>query len=295
MYMLVVLSHALAFSSLFLGSIFDLKTTEVPDSVSLVGVTGGVLLHFFASLEAGFSLSQLLNLSMMVSSPFSWIQALGDPLLWSLGVGIAFSIYGWGLYFLGMWGGADAFAMSVLGFAAPTGLTGFSVLHSVNMFLNILLAGFFYTMAYAVYKSWGKNVLSRTYSELKQKEARVSIEVVLAGAISSLGSITGSFNPLKYFMIFLSLIILYRYMKVIQEDVMSEEVSVSELEGGEVLESEELDDGRVRGVTEDEIEELESETVEVKEGVRFIPVFPLALLITDIVGGGLFLMTFLIS
>lgn len=286
--MLIVLSHVLAFSSLFLGSIFDLKTTEVPDSVSVVGVAGGIILHFLASLDAGFDLNTLLNLSLVFQNPVSWLQALGDPLLWCLGVGTVFSIYGWGLYFLGMWGGADAFAMSVLGFAAPYSVTGFGILHSFNLFLNIMIAGFLYTVGFALYRAFREPAIwKETWKQIKNQEQRISVEILGAGLIGFIGEYTMSFNGLFYFLFLVLLIFLYRFLDNLQESLLSREVPVSELEGGEVLAADEEQGGKIVGITEEEIDELDKETVEIREGVRFVPVFPVALLMTDVLGIGI--------
>ncbi len=294
--MLIVLSHVLAFSALFLGAIFDLKTTEVPDPVSIVGIVGGILLHFMASLNAGFNLNTLLNISLIFQNPVSWIQALGDPLIWCLGVGTVFSVYGWAVYFLGMWGGADAFAMSVLGFAAPYSIKGFGVMHSVDLFLNIMIAGFLYTILFAFYQAAkGPEVWKDTWKRIKEQERRISVEILGAGLLGFIGAYTGSFNGLFYFGFFLLLIFLYRFLKNIQDNMLSKEVPVSELEGGEVLSAEEEEGGMIVGITEEEINELDQETVEIREGIRFIPVFPVALVMTDVLGIGIIFFQLLVS
>jgi len=68
-----------------------------------------------------------------------------------------------------MWGGADAFAMSVLGFAAPYSLTGFGLIHSVDLFLNIMIAGFLYTIVFAFYQaSKQPEVWKDTWDQIKK-------------------------------------------------------------------------------------------------------------------------------
>jgi len=294
--MLIVLSHALAFSTLFLAAVFDLKTTEVPDPISIVGMVGGILLHFMASLSAGFNINTLLNVSLIFQNPAIWLQALGDPLLWCLGVGTAFSIYGWSIYFLGMWGGADAFAMSVLGFAAPYSIAGLGLVHGVDLFLNIMIAGFLYTILFAFYQAAKRpEIWKDTWNQIKEQERRISAEIAGAGLLGFIGEYTGSFNGLFYFGFFVLLIFLYRFLKNIQDSLLSTEVAVSELEGGEVLASEEEEGGKIVGITEDEIKELDKETVEIREGIRFIPVFPIALVMTDVFGIGIMFFQLLVS
>jgi len=291
--MLLLLSHVLAFSTLFVASISDLKTTEVPDSISVIGVIGGLLLHIGASLQQGVNVHSLLNLSLMLSEPLTWLQALGDPLMWSLGIGAVFSIYGWGMYFLGMWGGADAFAMSILGFAAPYGLSGPGVMHSLNMFLNMMIAGFIYTLVFAFYKAVkNPSVWDKTLENIRKDEKKLSVFIVFAALFSSLG-LRGGFSPYLYFGMFVSLVLLYEFLHTIQEEVLKEEVEVSELEGGEVLGGENA--GLVKGVDDEKISDLDAGKVVVREGILFVPVFPIALLITDVFGGGAYWMMALIS
>lgn len=263
----------------------------------------------------------------------SYVTGSLDPLLWSLGAGIAFSLYGWGFYLLGMWGGADAFAMSVLGFAAPYSLSGTGLLHGVNLFVNIMLLGFVYSLLFAVYKAARSGgVFRETFHRVEKQEKRVAVEILAAGVFSALIQYAGM-NAILYFVSMVALIFLYRFFQVLQDEAMAQEVSVSELEPGAVVNLEETDTGIAReknslgrriesfrdsletrgfpgseplrqleerigypqivGVTEEEISQLEDssvEEVEVLSGARFVPVFPVALAITDIFGGGLLLL-----
>lgn len=309
--MLVLFSHLVAFSTLFIAAISDLKTTDVPDVFGLTGVLGGIALHAGASYVTG-SL---------------------DPLLWSLGAGIAFSLYGWGFYLLGMWGGADAFAMSVLGFAAPYSLSGMGLLHGVNLFVNIMLLGFIYSLIFAAYRALQEGGVFRETARLvEEKEKRIAVEVLAAGAFSAAIQYAGM-NGALYFVSMVALIFLYRFFQVLQDEAMAEEVSISELETGAVVDLETIDISIAReknglgrsieslrekletrnlpgsehlrnleeragypqivGVTGEEIDQLEEsdiEKVEVLSGARFVPVFPVALAVTDIFGGGLLLL-----
>lgn len=310
--MWIILSHALGFAFLFIGAIFDLRTTEVPDWVSALGIGSGLLMHAIASLTSG-------NL---------------EPLTWSLGVGLVFSIYGWGMYFLGMWGGADAFAMSVLGFAAPYSIQGVSMLYPVNLFLNILLAGFIYTLGFAFYRALKHPTIIQSFMQrLQGDSSRIMVEILLAALFSGIIYFLGM-EGLVYFAAMVSLVFLYRFLKVLENESLSQQIGIDELEEGDVIGLENLDIGAARkkgglgralesvrkfvqglgfsrfssilkdaeervgypevvGVSEDEIHELRNsgvETVEVREGARFVPVFAIALFVTDVFGGGIFLL-----
>lgn len=261
--MFELLSHLFAFGVLSAAAVSDLRTTEVPDWLSIAGVAGGILLHLAASLHTG-----------------AW-----RPLQLSLAIGAIFSIYGWGMYYVGMWGGADAFAVSILGFAAPYPVTGFEVAHPVNLFINIMLVGFLYTVGFALWKGYGNDsVVSDFRERVFGQKLRLTLELVAAVIVSVAGQLYFGMNGIFYLIALFLMVFLYRFLRAVEEEAMAKKIPKEELEGGEVISEV---DGKIRGATEDEIEELELEEVEVKSGVKFVPVFPIALLITDIFGGGL--------
>lgn len=314
--MLVIFSHLLALSVLFTAAVYDLRTTEVPDWVSVIGVLGGLLLHAGASYATG-SL---------------------EPLIWSLGVGAMFSVFGWGMYYAGMWGGADAFATSVLGFAAPYSIAGPGLMHPVNLFVNLMMAGFIYTLLYAFYRAARSGeVFSETYRRVLENEKRIGLQVLLAGLFSAALMVGLKINGFVYFAAITAMIFLYQFLKVVESNQMRTTVPVSELEEGDVIDRElDIGIGAVRernmvgavldrtaehwpvspgrrllrraehrygyseivGVTSEEIQRLEEngvEEVEIRYGVMFVPVFPVALAVTDLFGGGLGLLVLLFS
>lgn len=258
--MIEIFSHALAFSVLFVAAVWDLKTTEVPDTLGWIGVVGGISLHGFLSYSTG-SL---------------------EPLVFSLGVGAIFSVYGWGSYLLGMWGGADAFAMSVLGFAAPYSISGTGFFHAASLFVNVMLVGFVYTLGFAVWKAVRSGgVFRKTWNRLMMEEKRVAAEILAAGVFSGVLLYFGG-TGWAFFMALVALILLYRFLKVLEAEEMTREVKVSELEGGEVPATGQGLGHKVKGLTDEDIEAIEKESIQVRSGVRFVPAFPAALLLTDV-------------
>lgn len=310
--MFVIFSHILAFSTLFVAAISDLKTTDVPDIFGVAGVIGGVSLHAAQAYTTGSI----------------------DPLLWSIGAGTVFSLYGWGAYLLGMWGGADAFAMSVLGFAAPYSTGGPGYVHGLNLFVNIMLLGFVYSLLFAAYKAFqAGGVVAGTVERIQEQERRIALELLAAGAASAFLQAMGM-SGFVYFGAMVFLVFIYRFFQVLQEDAMSVEKPVQEIEPGAVIDLEGVDISVAReenllgrflgrlgsgarrtgfaragaymermeermgypevvGVREEEIEKLRDagvEKVDVKTGARFVPVFPAALFVTDVFGGGVLLL-----
>lgn len=282
--MVVIFSHILAFSALFVAGIFDWKTTEVPDIINVVGVAGGILIHLYASIPY-MDFSTLFSIDLILFNPVQWILALGDPFLWSIGIGLVLSVYGWGLYFLGMWGGADAFAMSVLGFAAPYSLQGFGLEYPVSIFIAVTFLGFVYTLLFGISIALrNREVFGKTWRRLKENERRVGIEIVIASVISAITALNSFKLALIYYTVFLSLIFLLRFFRIVQEDLMMEEVGVDDLKGGEVLAREEDLGGKIEGLTEEDIQDIEQESVKIRRGIKFVPVFPFAIFIVDVLG-----------
>jgi hypothetical protein len=253
--MLVDFSHILTFSMLFIAAVFDVRSElgDVPDIFPAAAVVGGIVLHAAQAYVIG-----------------SW-----QPLIYSLGVGAAFSIYGWAAYWKGMWGGADAFALSSLGFGTPyltLSLPGV-VRHSTSLFINIVLVAFIYTLVFSMVRAFRKDGFLGALMERIEDFRR---EIALIAGVGLIAF--GIFNPvyaLGVYSLILFSTFMFFFLKVVEEYAMVEKVDADELNGGEVLKGD-----RVRGVTEEEVEELDGE-VEVVHGLRFLPVFPIALLVTD--------------
>lgn len=270
--MLVLVSHAVCFLTLAAGSIQDLLTTEVSDQIPATAVASGILLHAAASYLGS-----------------TWM-----PLKWSIAAGAVFSIYGWGMYYIGMWGGADAFSLSALGFAAPYGLSGIGAMHAVNLFVNIMIVGFVYTLIYAFYKAYDTGgVVESTVEEIVDEKIRFLSEIALASAFGAVALQVFNANIL-YPVLAVSMVFLYRFLKQLEDGVMVTEKQVEDLEEGEVVTSGEVGK-QVKGITQAEIDSLDVGKVTVKTGVRFVPVFPIALLITDLYGGGMGFLMMLFS
>lgn len=195
-----------------------------------------------------------------------------------------------------MWGGADAFAMSVLGFAAPYSLSGFGVLHAANLAVNIMLVGLVYTVSYATYRFLkSENALKEFKENLQKDSERILSETALAAAFSMLIQHYAGLNGPLYLIFFMFLIVVYRFLKTVESEAMTRTVKVSELEGGEVAAPGQGFGKKVKGLTEEDIETIEQDEIKIKSGVRFVPVFPVALLITDVFGGGFYLISYLVS
>ncbi len=266
--MLVTLSHAAGFATLLAASAYDLRKGEVPDYISLVGIALGILLHAGASFQAGS------------------IQ----PLLWSLGIGTGFFIMGWTAYLLGGWGGADALALAVLGFTAPYGVSEITSGYSIDLIVNMLIAGLLVTLVWSVVLAarQPEKVLSQTYKNLRTSKARLVLEIMGSLMFAFIAQEAGMQGGL-YAVFFVTMVILIRFMRAIESEVFEVEKDIENVSPGEIVDTEALD-GRIRGIEEEELEDLKDEdvdSVKVKSGIRFVPVFPVALLLTDFTSLGI--------
>jgi hypothetical protein len=280
----LVLSHAAAFGALFLASLFDLDYGEVPDSVLLSGVFASLALAVAESLTAAGGQSFL---SVLVSSgSFSLSAAATDPFVVSVGAGLLCFAYGWSAYLAGVWGGADALALAVLGSGAAVPLNGSMLVHVVGLGASLLLAVVVYTLVFALWKAAGTpGVRGDALRSLRERRWWcVAGAGVGAGVVPLVGGWRGGFLGL----LIATWVPLYSLLQSVQQKALSREVRVEDLEGGEVVEAPGTD-SRIRGISEEEIDALESDTVDVKSGVRLLPAFPVAIVLVDLTPVGVYM------
>jgi preprotein translocase subunit YajC len=197
---------------------------------------------------------------------------------------------GWTAYLLGGWGGADALALAVLGFTAPYGVSGITSGYSIDLIVNLLIAGLLVTLVWSVVLAARKpeKVLSQTYENLRNDRARLVLELMGSLMFAFIAQKAGM-QGFLYAVFFVSMVLLIRFMRAIESEVFEVEKDIEEVQPGEIVDTEALD-GRIRGIEEDELEELKEgdvESVKVKSGIRFVPVFPVALLLTDFTSLGI--------
>ncbi len=346
----------LGFSIALVGStvagIMDLKTTEIPDEVSLGMVFSGLLLH--------------LMWSVVERNPIYIFS--------SAAVGSVFFTFSLLMYLGGQWGGGDAKVLTGLGtllpsapiFASPDLVVPFSLV----LVLNIFFVGAAYMLVYSVgltvikRKVW-KDFLQKVRKKWKKNIIMSLIPIIL---ILFLTVITGwgpHIIPLILLIpTILLLLLLSKFLKSVEEIGFMKEVDTESLRPGDMLseEIEEIDSThdpieelgyisklltsfallpvsmyilgasesiyflmslpapvlglvlgflrytyyhtqdllepvfgqsstRVRGLEREEVEKIRDkyDTVGIREGVRFAPVFPIAVIVTVYYGNLLLL------
>jgi Flp pilus assembly protein protease CpaA len=266
---LIALGIALAGSSL--AAAWDLKTTEIPDSIP----------HGMAVVA--------LCLAMLKS----WLTGNIQPFLNSLASGLGLLSLGFCMYWTGQWGGGDAKLLAAIGFFGPT-LPARSTIFpfALSFLLNVFLLGAAYILLYAFLVA----VLNPSIIKGFLRDVKASSKPLGMGSLSLfllflvlnsyllrtadlLSLLRLSFFPLA---LTLGLYLVWRFARIVEEVGFRKRVHVSKLRVGDVL----LESRRWDGLSEEELKELKRtrEFVVIKEGVRFGLVFPLALLFTAYMG-----------
>lgn len=267
----------------------DLKTTEVSDWVSIILASVGIGLNFLRSFLTG-DWSFLIN---------------------SLLIGSAFLGFGFLMYLGGMWGGADALILGAVGYTLPYIPELFNPTLSplwpypISFLVNLFLIGAIYASIFSIYVALDQNVFPLFLKELTGHKGKIMYIVTAYIAIfsvatfflsSAYGVAISYFNAL-YNVIFysgaiFSLLILYVFFKTIENHSMVREISTEDLKPGDVIaEDIDIDDRnlsskKIKGLSEEQVEKIKDrrEKIKVKEGVRFILVFPLSILVTFLIG-----------
>ena len=281
---------AVAFFGSSIASYFDLKTTDVPDLIAIYMAIAGIVLN-------------AVNSYLSHNSYF---------IISSLIVGGIFSILGAINYYAKLWGGADFLLLGALGFILPynpLGKFGVQIQYwpfPVSLLLNILLIGATYTILYSFYIAFRKQgTIKLFFSNLrKNKKGLIGLTFfyifllffIPLFSVYSLNQTSLIFivflNVLKIAPLFFALVLLYFFLKTIQYDVLDKIVNTKELKIGDVLaekavlKNKVIPANKIVGLTKEQVSEIKKElnSVKITQGVPYIPVFPIAVLVTIFAG-----------
>jgi Flp pilus assembly protein protease CpaA len=256
--MLEIIAVSIAFIGSFIAGIWDLFTTEVPDEVPALMIALGIFNWFVYALSSGDS----------------------NPLFISLLAGTVLLVFGLILYKAGHWGGADAWLLAAIGYNIP--------LYNGQIFMfsfifNFLIVGSIYMVIYAIILGViNRGVFSYFVSDIKNRWITSIILIASIFSLSLLYIFSYRIIPVIEAIILIVLLVLFwRYAKVIEKRVFRKRIRTSELKVGDVAE-----DMLWRGITEEEIKKIRriKRFIFIKEGVRFVPAFPIALAVTFLFG-----------
>lgn len=318
---------AAVLAALGTAAVMDVRTSEVPDRISVAVAAAGLV--FWAAVSA-------------------WTGSPG-PLLRSLLVGTAFAITGWTMYYYArLWGGADAFVLGAVGFAFPQLPPGVTPVFTApwpfpfSLVMTVLFAGSVFSLGWAVAVAIRHpGFLADFWSRLRAHAAdyrRIALAfLVIAGGTGAYATANGlvpaAFVVRQFALsalLLAGLLALIQFLRTVQEDALTRTVEPGELRGflerGWVLaEPVELDAPaptvdalperlsrrisgvlapltsllggpgrrdapRIQGLSDAQVAELEEagDPVTVQTGTRFIPAFPVAVLVLATLGDPVF-------
>lgn len=275
------ISLATAFIGTTIAAIWDLKTTEVPDQIPYV----------------------MIGIALLLFGYQSFIEWSYKPIISSLIVGISFLAFGALMYYLGQWGGADAFLLAAVGFLLPTGNIQTLFPFPLTFLFNLFFIGAGYMLLYSIVFSFlNKNVFIQFKKDLK-----ASSKLMLFGSIGlfaffflvnyyvgkiffySTNSSLLLINSLLPLVLSIALFLIWKFAKAVENHGFKRKIPLSKLKVGDML----LKEKKLVGITESQLRKIKKSGVRqiwIKEGVRFVPAFVLALLFTVIFGDAILLL-----
>ena len=273
--------------ALIIGSVFDIKSREIPDILSFCLV--------------GFAMFYGLVASIILSDYFILLSKL-------IGFIIA-GIIGLALYFLGQWGGGDAKIIMGIGAMIGIDLFGFDAgfgsvgVPSLAIFLlNTIFMGAIYGFFWLFFISFVRfNEFRKEFRSVRRAPVYTKIRkyVLLGCALFVLVilfiNIPETFKILLILFAFFAVLAFYSsmFVKSVENGILIKRISVGKLtEGDWVVGKVRLPNGRFfkparTGITRQDIETLKKSgirNVVVKEGIPFVPSFLLAYIVTVAIG-----------
>jgi len=280
--MLEIILLLVAFIGSVLDAYFDLKTTEIPDKIPyammVIGIVGNIIKSYLVWSYWPFSSSMI--------------------------VGLSFLGFGFLMYFLGQWGGGDAKILSGIGFLLPSLPPQIEVKNlffpfPLSLFFNVFLVGAVYMILYALVISMiNKKIWSVFFKDIKANARMIAIfnSLLIVSLFASGFVLMKYYNFFRVFdmmklgiMIIIAwfgFFILWKFVKVVENVGFKKKIPISKLKVGDVP----IDYKIWEGITEKELSKIKKsgkKYIWIKEGVRFAPAFPLALIFTILVGDGI--------
>lgn len=235
------------------AGLWDLKTTDIPDEVTVLMMVLGPVLWFFHGSISG-----------------DWAFLASSIVLGS----VVFAL-GWLLYLAGKWGGGDAALLAGIVFLLPDPVLLLAYL------MNLLVVSLAYTVVYAIGLGVRHpRVFGLTLDEMKARSALLPLLILAAIGLPVAALLPIGLLYVWMLAVFLALFAVYA--RQIERGVFKRAISVAALQPGMVLAASK----KWVGVSAEEVARIRKARgkVEVKEGVRFGLVFFLSLAVTVLFG-----------
>lgn len=276
--MLPLIPLIVAFVGSIYAAIWDLRTTEIPDEIPHAMIAFALIFYAIQSVIANDY----------------WIFL--DSLLY----GSAIFALGFVMYYAGQWGGGDAKILAAVIFLLPVAQT--TLPFPITYLLNVFLVGAGYMIIYSfILALRNRKIFSAFFIDIKKSKAVIalgSIALFATFAIINYFILVLLAFPINYILLFrnamiplfaaIGLFVIWRFSKAVEDVGFKKKISISKLKVGDVL----IESKLWEGITARQLKKIKKsgkKSVWIKEGVRFAPTFPLALVFTLIYGDFLFL------
>jgi len=271
--MFELLLIAIALIGSFAAGLYDLKTTNIPDTLCIFMIIAGLAIHSFYAFTTG-DFSTLIN---------------------SLLFGGLFLAFGLLMYFTGQWGGGDGELLVAIGILLPN-LTIVKTFFpfAISFFINSFFIGAIYSIAYSLVLSYKNPAVSKNFFySIKDPFYLASLAILLLFSITSFFYF--KILSIVFFLIFI-LVLFWKYAKSIELGFYKR-IPVSKLRVDDMLGEDiprlRMHKNLIKGLTKTQVQKIKKikRYVIIKEGIRYGLVFPLALLFT-LLFGDIFLLLF---
>jgi prepilin signal peptidase PulO-like enzyme (type II secretory pathway) len=269
------ISLATALVGTTIAAIWDLKTTEVPDQVPYAMIGIAILIFGYQSIAA-------------------WSYM---PIVNSLIVGLPFLAFGFLMYYLGQWGGADALILGAIGFLLPTYNIQTVFSFPIAFIFNLFLVGAVYMLIYSMVLAFmNRNIIAHFVKSMKASCKLIAFGSVGLFLIFYMANYSVSrfllyesdyrimvLNSIVPLVLTIFVFIIWKFAKAVEDIGFKKKIPISKLRVGDML----LKQRKLTGITAEQIKRIRksgTRYVWIKEGVRFAPAFVLALLFTIFYG-----------
>lgn len=253
-----------------IAGIWDLKTTNIPDSV----VVGMIVLAIF------------------INGVNSYMTNDVTPIVASFFAGGIFFLFSIAMYYTGQWGGGDGGLLTAIGFLMPisSSFTTFFPF-SLSFFINMLFIGVVYSVVYAFIVAGRNPETTKKLSIEFEKHKKYVIAASAAVVVLSVLSFSSPIFTFPFLIILLAFLtsLLFKFLKVV-ETGFYREIHVSKLNIddmiGEDIPKLNIYKKQLRGLTKEEIKNIKAmkKYVVVRTGISYGMVFPIALIFTLLFG-----------
>ncbi len=259
------------------AGLWDLKTTDIPDRLVIPMIILGIGIHAYESF---------------LTSNF-------QPLMISLAASGAFLVFSLFMYRFGYWGGGDGELLVAIGALLPL-YPGTTLPFSLSFFLNMFIVGAVYSMVYAfLYALRNRRLFEKSKQEIIKSKNTIAASflitfIFLFAALSYLNAFSYLLYSIAAGFSVALILILYIFAHVVEKEGFYRKIPSSKLKEGDMIGEDipklGVSKKLIRGLTKEEVRKIRAakKSVLIREGVRFGPVFPLALLFTLFYGNFLF-------